>query len=243
MIEVDELEGWVRERFQLSSLAAWGLEGWYFRQIRGLGAEAALMMEIKAFSFKCRNLDGSGTSERKAPLDELHAHRVWYSSFLLRASAKAMSKDRLRRAVSETTWGGKQQSGEPGGGGTNVRRGRGALTHSEVHCPYRLFSTDPVHQARDFSHAWLFATPRLPGSSVRGILQARILEWVAMPSSRGSSNPGIEHSSLMCPALAGGSFTTRVTSQCRRLQANTLSTPRDHCLRTSPNHSCSILFL
>ena len=27
----------------------------------------------------------------------------------------------------------------------------------------------------------------LPGSSVHGILQARILEWVAMPSSRGSS--------------------------------------------------------
>jgi len=26
-----------------------------------------------------------------------------------------------------------------------------------------------------------------PGSSVRGILQARILEWVAIPSSRGSS--------------------------------------------------------
>ena len=28
-----------------------------------------------------------------------------------------------------------------------------------------------------------------PGSSVGGILQARILEWVAMPSSRGSSQP------------------------------------------------------
>ena len=28
-----------------------------------------------------------------------------------------------------------------------------------------------------------------PGSSVRGILQERILEWVAMPSSRGSSQP------------------------------------------------------
>ena len=27
------------------------------------------------------------------------------------------------------------------------------------------------------------------GSSVLGILQARILEWVAMPSSRGSSQP------------------------------------------------------
>ena len=29
----------------------------------------------------------------------------------------------------------------------------------------------------------------LPGSSVHGILQAKILEWVAMPSSRGSSRP------------------------------------------------------
>ena len=30
---------------------------------------------------------------------------------------------------------------------------------------------------------------RLPGSSVRGILQAIILEWVAVPFSRGSSQP------------------------------------------------------
>ena len=28
-----------------------------------------------------------------------------------------------------------------------------------------------------------------PGSSVHGILQARILKWVAIPSSRGSSKP------------------------------------------------------
>ena len=33
----------------------------------------------------------------------------------------------------------------------------------------------------------LFATP--PGSSVHGILQARILQWVVMPSSRGPSCP------------------------------------------------------
>ena len=32
----------------------------------------------------------------------------------------------------------------------------------------------------------------LPGSSVHGILQARLLEWVAMPSFRGSYQPGIE---------------------------------------------------
>ena len=43
-----------------------------------------------------------------------------------------------------------------------------------------------------------------PGSSVHGILQARILEWVAMPSSRGSSQPGFEPVSLMSPALADG---------------------------------------
>ena len=42
-----------------------------------------------------------------------------------------------------------------------------------------------------FSHVWLFATLDCspPGSSFHGILQARILEWVAMPSSRGSSWP------------------------------------------------------
>ena len=33
---------------------------------------------------------------------------------------------------------------------------------------------------------------RLPGSSVHRILQARILEWVVMPSSRGSSQSRIE---------------------------------------------------
>ena len=32
----------------------------------------------------------------------------------------------------------------------------------------------------------------LPGSSVQGILQARILEWVAMASSGDLSSPGIE---------------------------------------------------
>ena len=51
-----------------------------------------------------------------------------------------------------------------------------------------------------------------PGSSVRGVLQARILEWVAMPSSSGSSwPPGIEPMSLTFPALAGVFFTTSTT--------------------------------
>ena len=51
----------------------------------------------------------------------------------------------------------------------------------------------------------------LPGSSVHGILQARILEWVAMSSSRGSSQPRMESMSLLSPALAGRFFTTSTT--------------------------------
>ena len=39
---------------------------------------------------------------------------------------------------------------------------------------------------------------RRPGSSVHGILQAGILEWVAIPFTRGVFNPGIEPGS---PAL------------------------------------------
>ena len=51
----------------------------------------------------------------------------------------------------------------------------------------------------------------LQGSSVHGILQARMLEMDAMPSSRGSSQRGIKPVSLTSPALAGGLFITSTT--------------------------------
>ena len=47
-----------------------------------------------------------------------------------------------------------------------------------------------------------------PGSSVHGILQARILEWVAMPSSRDLPDPRTELTSLVSPALPGTFFTS-----------------------------------
>ena len=50
-----------------------------------------------------------------------------------------------------------------------------------------------------------------PGSSVRGIFQARILEWVAISTSRGSSLPRDQTESLISPALAGRFFTTGPT--------------------------------
>ena len=43
------------------------------------------------------------------------------------------------------------------------------------------------------------------GSSVRGISQARVLEWVAIPFSRDLPDSGIEPTS---PVLAGRFFTT-----------------------------------
>ena len=50
-----------------------------------------------------------------------------------------------------------------------------------------------------------------PGSSVHGVFQASILEWFALPSSRGSSNPGIEPAVSLFPVLAGGFFTSSAT--------------------------------
>ena len=56
----------------------------------------------------------------------------------------------------------------------------------------------------------------LPGSSVHGILQAGILEWVAMPSSRGSPQPRDGAESLTSPALAGEFFTTSATWEAQQ---------------------------
>ena len=51
----------------------------------------------------------------------------------------------------------------------------------------------------------------LPGSSVHRILQARILEWVAMLSSRGIFLIWRSNACLLSPALADGFFTTSTT--------------------------------
>ena len=61
--------------------------------------------------------------------------------------------------------------------------------------------------AQLLSHVQLFATPWTVACQVplsMGILQARILEWVAMPSSRGSSQPRDRN---QVSHIAGGFFT------------------------------------
>ena len=56
----------------------------------------------------------------------------------------------------------------------------------------------------------------LPGSSVHGISQARILNWVVISFSRGSSQPGVEPASS---ALAGTFFTTEPPGKPKTLHS------------------------
>ena len=76
-----------------------------------------------------------------------------------------------------------------------------------------------------------------PGSSVLGILQARILEWVAVPSSRGSSSPR-DQTCIMYPALAGRYFTTSATWEAQGQESNLkpgLLVPKLDSLSTEPH--------
>ena len=57
----------------------------------------------------------------------------------------------------------------------------------------------------------------LPGSSVHGILQARILEWVVIPFSRGSSQP---RNWTWVPCIAGRFFTIWATRQAQSMFQN-----------------------
>ena len=58
-----------------------------------------------------------------------------------------------------------------------------------------------------------------PGSFVHGILQARILEQVAIPFSKGSSQPR-DQTQVSC--IAGGFFTTWATREAQIWQSSTL---------------------
>ena len=78
-----------------------------------------------------------------------------------------------------------------------VREGEDGMTWESSIETY----TSPTCNVAAAAAAYLLSSVRLcatlwtaapSGSSVHGILQARVLEWVSMPSSRGSSDPGIK---------------------------------------------------
>ena len=65
----------------------------------------------------------------------------------------------------------------------------------------------------------------LPGSSVHGILQARILEWVTMPSSSGSSQP---RDRTQVSGIAGVFFTVWATRKVLVEQKASISSVSVH---------------
>ena len=96
----------------------------------------------------------------------------------------------------ECPWG----SGPQETWGRKPRRGKASQQNGEgvsPCCPQKGRNSDWMQRSSSvcvcvcmLSHAQLFATPMdysLPGSFVHGIFQARILEWVAISYSRGSS--------------------------------------------------------
>ena len=86
---------------------------------------------------------------------------------------------------------------------------------SLLHCRWILTTEPPGKPSytRYISSLFTIVSPighSLSGSSVHGILQARILEWVAILFSRGSSQPR-DRTWVSC--IAGGFFTTRAISE------------------------------
>ena len=71
-----------------------------------------------------------------------------------------------------------------------------------------LCSARGVVSHSDGSDYWWSHGLQPPGSSVRGVSQAKILEQIVNCCSRVSSNPGIELQSPASPALAGRCFST-----------------------------------
>ena len=67
----------------------------------------------------------------------------------------------------------------------------------------------PLPPKEVFTTPWTVVSP---GSSVHGILQARILDWIAVPSSRGSSQP---RDRIQVSSIASRFFTTWATREAR----------------------------
>ena len=84
---------------------------------------------------------------------------------------------------------------------------------------------------QSLSYVQLFCDPMdcsPPGSSVRGTSQARILEWVAISSSRGSSPPRDRTRVYWLFCIAGGFFTTDPPGKSFHIHKTIQSHPHDH---------------
>ena len=71
-------------------------------------------------------------------------------------------------------------------------------------------SNKGIQRIQSLAHVWLFAAPWTTGSSVHGIFQAGIVEWAAIPFSRGSSWP---RDQTRVSLIVSGRFTVWATRE------------------------------
>ena len=99
--------------------------------------------------------------------------------------------------------------------GVAISSSRGSSPPRDWNCISSCISGSHLHWQvwKDvcvLSHVWLFSTLwTVAHQSLlsMGSLQARTLDWIAIPSSRGSSQPRDQTHVSCSPALAGGFFT------------------------------------
>ena len=111
------------------------------------------------------------------------------------------------------------------------------LTHKNIGKPnlYYLKQTAIIKFVAvvvlSLSRVWLFCDPidfSPPGSSVHGISQTRILEWVAICFSKGSSQP---RNRICASCIAGGFFTAEPPGKPLLLNSLLLFFERLNCSR------------
>ena len=79
------------------------------------------------------------------------------------------------------------------------------------------------NEVKSFSHVWLLAIPcSLPGSSVHRIFQARVLEWVTISFSRGSST---SRDRAQVSRISGGRFTIWATREAQGVHQGHILSP------------------
>ena len=132
--------------------------------------------------FKTVTLGERGQSERKRRLTiQVHLHTIPENANVTVPGSRPVRPGEAGGAGHRAIWGGGYVPNLDWGGGfidTYLHQ-----TYQIVQFKYRQLCSDPrwcliLFDSMDCG---------LPGSSVHGILQARILEWVAISFSRGSS--------------------------------------------------------
>ena len=79
----------------------------------------------------------------------------------------------------------------------------------EIHCTPLISTPDACAAlSRPAPYDPMDCSP--PDSSVNGLFQAKILGWITVSYSWGSSQPRDPTTSLLSPALTGGFFTTAI---------------------------------